>query len=114
MLTLSGNTGNRARYFLKKKRYKVVLLTESLPVHPYPGPCRKPDELRIDSMVSKGEERGCPFLFTGLLLTYGSSQLEVQGRSLGRLNPSWMPYHMTLKLGTRNTVIISGRISSGK
>lgn len=63
----------------------MVLLTESY-VHPYPGPCRKPDELRIDSMVSKGGSEFVLFLFTGYFLTYGSSQLEV-GKTSGEAQP---------------------------
>ena len=42
MPTLSRSTGTGARYFLKgKKKYKVVSLTESLPVHPLSWPPQK-------------------------------------------------------------------------
>ena len=55
MPKLSGNTGTGVRHFLKgKKKHKVVSVIESLPVHPYPGPCRKPDKRKIGYMVSKG------------------------------------------------------------
>lgn len=66
-------------------------------------------------MVSKGEGVGCPFLFTGYFLTYGSSQLEVQGRPLGRLNPQLNALSYDTEAKLRNYCDLSQwRISSGK
>lgn len=116
MPTLSGNTGTGARYFLKKKRYKVVLLTESLlSTPPILAPCRKPDELRIDSMVSKGRER--VVLFCSLVTSSPMEAVnwEVQGRPLGRLNPQLDALSYDTEAKLRNYCDLSQwRISSGK
>ena len=106
MPTLSRSTGTGARYFLKgKKSTRWFHWLNPYQYTPYPGPCRKPDELRIDSMVSKWEGVGCPFLFTGLLPHLWKQSAGGSGETSGGSTPNWMPYHVTLKPNWKITVI---------
>lgn len=90
-------------------------MTESLPVHPVLAPAESLMNSELTPWSPRGRERVALFCSPGYFLTYGSSQLEVQGRPLGRLNPQLGALSHDTEAQLKNYCdLLQWRISSGK
>ena len=88
------------------------ILTSTPPV---PAPAESLMNSELTPWSPRGREWVVLFCSLGYFLTYGSSQLEVQGRPLGRLNPQLGALSYDTEAKLKNYCdLLQWRISSGK